>query len=212
LVRVKEEIKSSFENKFSDKFAKTVRLDNIHFMMVNDEDNAMLTSRFTKEVINALPLFYLSFFKAPNTICKLIRKIQIQFLWSWGHNDRKIAWVAWDKVCSPIKAGGLGVRDIHKFNVALFRKWRFGVGKEGVWKDILESRYGNWKDMKIVGRNRKQSNWWKDLCKICDVGNQLNWFDNNIKWVLGNGKKIQLWEDNWIGVNHLKIGYPGCIL
>ena len=47
-----------------------------------------------KSVINALPLFYLSFFKAPSKVCSLIKKIQTKFLWGWGYEERKIAWVA----------------------------------------------------------------------------------------------------------------------
>jgi len=37
-----------------------------------------------KSIINDLPLFYLSFFKAPCTICKIIRKLQAKFLWGWS--------------------------------------------------------------------------------------------------------------------------------
>lgn len=33
-----------------------------------------------KLVINALPLFYMSFFKVPITVCKVIRRIQAKFL------------------------------------------------------------------------------------------------------------------------------------
>jgi len=78
--------------------------------------------------------------------------------------------------------GGLGVKDISRFNVALVAKWkwRYGMEKDGIWKDILESRYGTWRHMNSVGESRKQSSWWKDLCRICDVGNHDNWFDNSI--------------------------------
>jgi len=69
-------------------------------------------------------------------------------------------------------------------------KWRLGVEKVGVWMDILESMYGKWKVMKNVGENRKQSSWWKNLCKIYHVGNQSNWFDKNINWVLSDGNQI----------------------
>jgi len=34
-----------------------------------------------KSVITALPLFYLSFFKAPISVCKKTRKLQAKFLW-----------------------------------------------------------------------------------------------------------------------------------
>jgi len=25
------------------------------------------------------------------------------------------------------------------------------------------------------------------------------WFDNNIRWVVGNGRKTFFWTDNWLG-------------
>jgi len=53
--------------------------------------------------------------------------------------------------------------------------------------------------MNSVGESQKQSGWWKDLCIICkiyDGGNQSNWFDNNINWILRDGKQIKSWEDN----------------
>ena len=48
-----------------------------------------------KSVISDLPLFYFSFFKAPVSVCNQISRIQAQFLWGWGHDSRKIAWVKW---------------------------------------------------------------------------------------------------------------------
>jgi len=90
------------------------------------------------------------------------------------------------KCVSQKEMGGLGVRDINKFNEVLIEKWkwRFGVDKNGVWKDLLETRYDTWRGMKSDRKNLKQSSWWKDLCKICDVRNKINWFDNNINCVL----------------------------
>jgi len=74
-----------------------------------------------KSVFNALPLFYFSFFKAPTIVCKIIIRAQAKFLWGWGFEGKKIAWVAWDKVCSPVV--GLGIKNVGKFNVALLAKW-----------------------------------------------------------------------------------------
>jgi len=63
-------------------------------------------------------------------------------LWVWGHEGKKIAWVGWDKICGPEGEGGLGIRDIGKFNSALIAKWkwRLGVEEGGLWKEVRESR------------------------------------------------------------------------
>ena len=33
-------------------------------------------------------------------------------------------------------------------------KWRLGIEKGGVWKDVLESRYGTWRDMKSCEKSK----------------------------------------------------------
>jgi len=63
-----------------------------------------------KSVLNALPLFYFSFFKAPTIVCNIIRRTQAKFLLGWGVDGKKIACVAWDKVCPSVEEGGLGIK------------------------------------------------------------------------------------------------------
>jgi len=115
-----------------------------------------------KFVITALPLFYFSFFKAPIAVYNHIRRIQAKFLWGWGFEERKIAWVKWNKVCSPVEVGGLGIKDIECFNDALLAKWnwRYRLPGEGLWREILEARYGNWRNMDATSVYRSHSAWW----------------------------------------------------
>jgi len=119
-----------------------------------------------KSVISALPLFYFSFFKAPIVVCNQIRRILARFLWGWGFEERKIAWVKWEKICCPVAAGGLGIKDIGCFNDALLSKLKLRLEsvEEGLWRDVLEARYGSWRNLDITLVHRNQSLWWKDLC------------------------------------------------
>jgi len=93
--------------------------------------------------------------------------------------------------------GGLGIKNVRKFNVALLAKWlwRLGLEEVGVWRDIIESRYDSWREMSVTTGERKASTWCQDLDKICDTPNHCNWFQSRIKWELGDGNKIKFWED-----------------
>ena len=67
-------------------------------------------------MFTAIPLFYLSIFKAPVAVCNKISSIQRKFLWDWGRQNKSISWVSWDNVCNPLEEGGLGVKEIRNFN------------------------------------------------------------------------------------------------
>jgi len=76
----------------------------------------------TELIISALPLFYLSFLKAPVFVCNTIKRIQAKFLWGWGYECRKIAWVSLEKMCNPTEVIGLGIKNIAKFNLSPLAK------------------------------------------------------------------------------------------
>jgi len=82
-----------------------------------------------------------------------------------GSVRRKIVWTSLEKVCESRDVGGLGVINIKFFNVDLLGKWiwRMGSSKDGLWKEVLESKYGGWRSLKVSNPNRFRSLWWKDL-------------------------------------------------
>jgi len=75
-------------------------------------------------VLNSIPIYFLSFFRAPKKIMDKLVWIQRQFLWGRGVEEKKIAWVKWESVCLPKEKGGLGIRDLRNFNYALLGKWK----------------------------------------------------------------------------------------
>ncbi|XP_048497845.2 uncharacterized protein LOC109136430 [Beta vulgaris subsp. vulgaris] len=72
------------------------------------------------------------------------------FLWSGKAMSERIGHVRWDKVCSPKKYGGLGMRNIKLWNIAAVRKlvWHIGAQKDELWVRWVHSVY------------TKNANWW----------------------------------------------------
>jgi hypothetical protein len=54
-------------------------------------------------VLNAIPIFYLSYLKMSSNVWKEVVKLQRKFLWSGLSNPNKISWVKWEDVCKPKK-------------------------------------------------------------------------------------------------------------
>jgi hypothetical protein len=50
-------------------------------------------------VLNAIPIFYLSYLKIPILVWKKVRRIQRDFLWGGRRGRRRISWIKWETVC-----------------------------------------------------------------------------------------------------------------
>ena len=82
-----------------------------------------------------------------------------------GSNDRK---ASWKKVCEPKEEGGFVMVDIRRFNITLLGKWiwRLRYEKKGLWREVLESKYGGWRDLQTQRNCITDSLWWRDLKEI----------------------------------------------
>jgi hypothetical protein len=155
-------------------------------------------------VLNAIPIFYLSFMKIPATVLKKIVRIQREFLWGGLRGGGKVCWVSWKEVCKPRNQGGLGVRDVGKVNLSLLIKWRWRLIQKdnAFWKEFLCAKYGSEIRYKVhwVGSvlGNRASVWWKDMCGI-DIRDGVSWFGQNLRRVIGNGLSTRFWRDCWLG-------------
>ncbi|KHN11400.1 Putative ribonuclease H protein, partial [Glycine soja] len=134
----------------------------------------------------------------------------------WGSHQEasKIPWVKWDTVCLPKNNGGLGIKDLSKFNEALLGKWGWELANNHnqPWTRILLSKYGGWKELISGGKSKFSSQWWQDLKTIFQQQHN-NCFLNNLKWRVGCGSKISFWKDKWLGDNYnLQAKYPNLYL
>lgn len=103
-----------------------------------------------KSTLSIYPIYYLSLFIVPKSMVDRLERIRRNLLWGALQEEFKYLLVAWVKVCSPIKVGGLGVRRIGSFNQALLGKLlsRFWHEATHLWHWVIVSKYredrGGW--------------------------------------------------------------------
>ena len=97
-----------------------------------------------KSMLSNIPTYYLSLFPIPVGVAHRIEKIQRDFLWGGLGEDFKYHLVSWDRVCTPLCYGGLGIRKLLLYNQALLGKWiwRYAREKEALWRKIVDLKYG----------------------------------------------------------------------
>lgn len=67
--------------------------------------------------------FWMNPFLFPEELCDDIEKLMNSFWWSNGSTDGKgVKWMSWKRLCM---GGGLGMKELHKFNVSMLAKQRW---------------------------------------------------------------------------------------
>ncbi|KAF5185244.1 Ribonuclease h domain [Thalictrum thalictroides] len=131
-------------------------------------------------------------YKWPSSIVREAETLLRNFLWSGNPSRKKGITVAWEKVCKPYSEGGLNIRRLGEINKAMLMKqaWNFISGK-GYFADYLRHKYLD-KNGEIV-KYYKHSTIWPGIRWA------LQEIKDKVRWIVGDGKSVDLWRDNWLG-------------
>ncbi|GJW78149.1 RNA-directed DNA polymerase, eukaryota, reverse transcriptase zinc-binding domain protein [Tanacetum coccineum] len=106
---------------------------------VNDWRNKFLSLadrlQLIRSVLSSMHIYWASVFILPSHIVHDLEQIMHGFLWCQREIKKGKAKVAWDSVCMPKHEGGLGIRRIEDFNIALMATyiWNIFTHRESLW-------------------------------------------------------------------------------
>ena len=75
-----------------------------------------------KAVVQAIPTFAMSCLQLPVGLCQDIEVLFQRFWWGQRGDRRRIHWKKWEVLCKPKDEGGMGFKDLCKFNEAMLAK------------------------------------------------------------------------------------------
>lgn len=103
-------------------------------------------------------------------------------------------WHSWSTLCFPKSMGGLGFRDLHCFNQALLAKqaWRLCQCDSSLLYKTLHARYYKHSEFLDARRGYDPSFTWRS------VWGSKSLLLEGLKWCVGSGTRIKVWEDAWI--------------
>jgi len=151
-----------------------------------------------KSVLSSIPTYFLSLFPLPVLVANKLETIQRKFLWGSFGSDFKYHLVKWNIIKNPLPDGGLGVRDLILFNVALLGKWllRFFNEKDSLWRRVVRSKYAD-----------NGFGWYPSRPKGA-YGQGLWRFIQLFSFRVGVGSSISFWHDRWCEEGPLRDLFP----
>ncbi|KAF5800069.1 putative reverse transcriptase zinc-binding domain-containing protein [Helianthus annuus] len=164
-----------------------------------------------KSVLECIPNYYLSFFKAPSGVVKGLEKIIRNFLWGGSSEVNKIPWVSWNRVSVPVDMGGIGISSLSDVNVSLLSKWywRYKNDAIGLWRKVIDSFHLGRNCWKSVPANNNIRGIWKNIVSVVEktaVGDMK--LAQKFGCKLGSGDSIRFWLDSWACDSPLKDLFP----
>jgi hypothetical protein len=116
-----------------------------------------------KSVTQAIPTYVMGVFKLSASMCEELTQFIRYFWWGEDGGQRKVHWVAWEKLLLPKCWGGMGFRDMRMFNQALLARqvWRLIQFPDCLCAQLLKAKYypkGELVDTVFPGMHHRHGN------------------------------------------------------
>ena len=128
-----------------------------------------------------------------------------------GDIEKKIFWIAWSKVTSSFKNGGIQIGSLMAQNLALLAKWpwRFRTESASLWKMVIQSLHGTEGGLNSINKFGRHAGTWRNIIKVSSDFESANIpLDSLFQRKIGCGSTMAFWWDSWLCSSPLKDTFP----
>ncbi|KAK5834916.1 hypothetical protein PVK06_010596 [Gossypium arboreum] len=149
---------------------------------------------FIKTVLQAIPTYSMSCFLFPKTLCTKLESIMSRFWWQKSLTRNGMHWCNWANLNIPKNYGGMGFRDLGKFNIALLVKqgWRLVTNPNSLLGRIYKAKHYPHTSFWNATLGTNPSYTWKSIFAARKV------LEDGLGWKVGSGSQISILQDCWL--------------
>ena len=178
----------------------------LHFRKLRSDEWMPLLEKIINATITPIVTYWMSSFMLPLGIIKRIDKLHRAFLWC-GEDKYKAgkSLLNWSSIYHPKKYGGLGIINLKMLNMVLLCRWwwKLFLDTPKSWSILVKAAY--YKDHLTPFKSLNQ----KQLSHFCNDAQQVRkTFRSLIKFQIGDGLLISLWNDCWLSDYPLRDQFP----
>ncbi|XP_062021202.1 uncharacterized protein LOC133737713 [Rosa rugosa] len=147
-----------------------------------------------KSVVKSVPTYVMSCFQLPMQLCNEIHQLMARFWWGSKEEEKKIHWLAWERLCIPKGEGGMGFRDLVSFNLSLLAKqgWMLITNPESIAARLFKAKYFPNSDFMQAEVGQDMSYTWRSILAGREV------LARGLRYQIGSGTNVSVWEDPWL--------------
>ncbi|KAF4349050.1 hypothetical protein F8388_008797 [Cannabis sativa] len=153
-------------------------------------------STLIQSVDMSVPIYTMSTFLIPKSICVALDKLVRRFWWK-GSDDsnRFLALTNWDSICVPKRWGGLGFKKFEDLNFALVAKlgWNLAVESNTLWCQFFKDKYFR---RSCSFWSAPNSNLWSYGAR--SIMATRDFIRDESCFAIGNGDLVDIWHSPWL--------------